>query len=224
MHDLESESNVVDRRVVESPELLGKECGSCGRILAYKFYRADSSHSDGRRHQCLDCEASPRLSLEEHTARLREKNRNSEATKKQRWEDQEEYLNDRARVGQMKHSSEIVGRLKKLIPDLFITDGNIIGDLALYKTFGQPQPDLEGRSFQYIGYMPMGWMPEFSLYQYDSARDVVIKEDQRGWRSVLLKIIRAGLVTQEQCDTVFGKAEGPASTIWYRTLWKWKNQ
>ena len=85
MHDVDDPQNQIDRQVVESPEMLGKECGSCAKILAYKYFNRDTSYSDGHRPQCAQCESAPRLSLDEHTARLREQNLSSHAVRKQRW-------------------------------------------------------------------------------------------------------------------------------------------
>jgi hypothetical protein len=40
----------------------------------------------------------------------------------------------------------------------------------------------------------------------------------RGWRSVLVALIRAGALTRKQCDTAFGPASGQRSILWYRNL------
>lgn len=223
MHDINDPRNQIDRAVVESSEMLGKECATCAKILAYSFFERDSSYRDGRRPQCLECEGQPRLPLEEHTLRLREKNMRSEALKRQRGKFQDDYRNSEARRGRLMHHSELLLRIQRMASDLYIKDGNIVGDLALYQVFPQAQKRLEGRDYKYLGYMPTGWLPEFSIYQFDKVRDLKVREDQRGWRSVLLRLIKSGVLTEEQCNREFGSACGEAATVWRRTLWEWRN-
>lgn len=221
MHN--QEIDVLDKRVVESPELLGKECITCYRILEYAHFRADHTYRDGRRDQCTHCEASPRLSTAEHTARLRELNYNSVAVQRQRWEHQEEYRNDAARIGRPMHHTDLLAKLEKLIPSLYIVEGRIVGDLAIYRTFSQPQPQLEGRTFEYLFYTPTGYLPEYSIIEFDEIRDVPIREKMRGWRTVLLRLIKAGLITESECNRNFGHATGQASSVWYRKLSEHRN-
>lgn len=224
MHQVSDEINVVDRRVVESPEMLGKECIGCFRVLAYGFYKRDASYRDGHRDLCLSCEQAPRMSTDEHVHRLKEQNYNSEAVKKQRWEHQEEdeLANDRSRIGHPMHHTELLDKLRRLIPDLFVIDGRFQGDLAAYRIYGQPQPRLEGRTFEYLFYIPTGILPEFSAYEFD-ARDVPIREKLRGWRTVLLRLIKARMVSEDDINRVFGRADGPAASRYNRELWKFRN-
>lgn len=223
MHDLNQASNSIDREVVESSDLLGKECCCCVRILGYKFFQKDSSYRDGRKDQCTECASSPRLSTSEHTARLKELNYSSHATKRQRWANQEDYENDVARIGTPLHHSDLLRKLRKLVRSLYIMDGRIIGDLAVFQTFPCPQPDLDGRDFKYLFYIPTGLMPEFSQYEFDE-RDVPIRESKRGWRTVLLRLIKLGLMSEERCDREFGSARGEASIVWYRQLYAFRNR
>jgi hypothetical protein len=198
-----------------------KECAGCRRIQPFGCFRRDSSYREGVRDLCLDCETSPKLSTEEHLENQREKN--YRAASKQRWSNQEDYENEEARWGYVMDSSEVLRKIFKLIPhDLFITDGRIIGDLALYRVYGSPQPDLDGRTFRYLFYIPQSRLPEFSQYEFDH-RDVPIREKRRGWRTVLLRLIKTGLVTEEQVEEEFGPALGEASTVWRRTLWQHRN-
>lgn len=223
MHDLNNPTNVLDQEVVESPDLLGKECVCCGRVLSYVFFQRDSTFRDGRRDQCGECQQAPRLSTAEHTARLKELNYNSHAVKKQRWENQEDYENDAARVGKPLHHTDLLSKLKKLVPSLYITEGRIIGDLAVFQTYPCPQPDLNGHDFRYLFYIPTGILPEFSQYEFD-ARDIPVRESKRGWRTVLLRLIKLGLLTEERCDQEFGAARGEASTVWFRQLHALRNR
>ena len=131
--------------------------------------------------------------------------------------------NAAARTGRRMHHSELILRLRKLLPGLLIMDGNFAGELAMFRTFGQPQPRLEGRSFEYLGFMPTGVMPEYSIYHFD-ARNVPDREEQRGWRTVLLKFVNNGMLTEEQVNRYFGEPTGIGSTVYRRQLWKYRNR
>jgi hypothetical protein len=198
-----------------------KECLTCGRIKPFGEFRRDSSYREGVRDQCLVCETSPVLSTEEHLEWQKEKS--YRAAGRQRWDNQSDYENEEARWGRVMNSSEVISKIFKLIPhDLFVTDGRIGTDIALYRIYGQPQPDLDGKTFRYLFYIPQGRLPEFSQYEFDH-RDIPTKEKRRGWRTVLLRLIRTGLVTERQVEEEFGPALGEASTVWHRTLWKYRN-
>jgi hypothetical protein len=216
-----SEFNEIDRAVMESPELLGKECIGCYSVLAYKFFDKDSSSRDGHKHLCVRCSAAERLSTEEHYARVREMN--YKAAQNQRWEFQEELYDSEARIGRAMFSNDFVFTLRELCPNLYVTEGRIIGDLAAFKTYGTPQPHLNGQTFEYLFYIPKGLLPEFSLYEI-SERDVPICEKQRGWRTVLLRLIKAGMISESLAHKVFGKPMGSASRRYQRELYKFRNK
>jgi hypothetical protein len=222
MHDIDNEINQVNRRVVESPDLLGKECSGCARILEYKFFQRDTSLKDGRSFLCDSCRATPKLSLAEHTARLQESNFNNYAVRRQRHQHQDDFRDDVAREGRPMHHSEFFLRLRRIVPNLYITPGNVIGDFALYKTYPCGQRKLEGRDFEYLGYAHMGISPEYSQYEFND-RDIMQREKRRGWRTILLRMIKSGMITEPQSRKIFGDAVGPASTVWKRTLFALRN-
>lgn len=224
MHDIDSSYNQIDQNIVESQDLLGKECCCCMRILAYHFFRRDSSYRDGFRDRCQMCESSPRMSTVEHTARLREMNLSSHAVRKQRWKHQLDYMDDAARVGKQMNSSEFLLRLSKLIGTdrLYIRDGNYLNDVAVFLVAGKKRSDWDSKSFKYLWYIPLGLMPEFSIYEFDN-RAVPLRERKRGWRTPLLRLIKSKLITEDQSNREFGEALGPASTVWNRELFKFRN-
>lgn len=206
-----------------SPDIYGKECAGCKASLDWIHYRRDSSSRDGHAGLCYDCEAEPKLSTGEHVARLEELNYNSEATRKQRWDHQEELVNSEARIGRpMKHSDFFL-IVQRLVPNLYITPGRIEGHLAVYQTAASPQSQWNNRDFRYLFYCPTGILPEFSQYEFGE-RDIPIRESQRGWRTVLLRLIKMGLLREEICNQVFGAAEGHASERYRRELWKYRNR
>jgi hypothetical protein len=225
MHDLEDPANIVSQEVVESSDLLGKECIGCLRILGYEFFDRDSSYRDGRKDLCTLCAHSPRLSIEEHTARLRESNNSSYTVRAQRWEHQDEIRDERAAWGRFLSSSDLIKRLRQLIPSLYVTEGRIAGDLAIFQTAASPRPDWSDRNFRYLFYCPTGILPEYSLYEFESARDVPVREKLRGWRTVLLRLIKSGLISEKQCDESFGEPSGgPRRARWRRQLYEYRNQ
>ncbi len=194
--------------------------------MPFIYFKKDTSYRDGRRDQCEDCVAAPRLSTEEHTYRLREDNLSSEAVKKQRWANQLDYMNDEARLGKRMHSSEFLLRLRKLIgwDKIFLTDGNFLGDIAVYRISGVPRPDFDGSpaTFKYLWYLPTGWMTEYSVYEFNE-RLIPVREIQRGWRTPLLRLIKQDLLTENQVNWEFGTAEGEASVVYRRELYKKRN-
>jgi hypothetical protein len=221
---LEDELNQIDNSIAYSPEILGIECSSCRRLLAHKFYRRDSSLRTGYKPQCMVCESAPKLTMEEHLFQLREKNHNADATRKQRHPDQEEMRKTDARLGRPMHCSEFLLRLQKLVPSLFVKEGGIVGDLALYQVADAPQAKWDGKNYNYVGFISYDMLPEFSRYQFDDLRDVMIRESERGWRTVLLRFIKAGLLTEEQCSKEFGPAIGQGSMVWYKQLFLHRNE
>ena len=224
--DALDESQAAEDALFNSPELLGRECQGCQKVLAWKFFQKDASFKEGYGNLCHSCRSTPRLSLEENTARLREANLRSHALKKQRWEDQDEYRKDDARVGHRMHHSEFLRRVRPYIPNLYVTDGGVVGDLALFLTYPSPQPRLEGRSFEYLTYIHEGDSNEFSTYEFNDKTDTPVREKWnggRGWRTVLLRMIKKGLITEEQANTEFGPAEGEGSRIYNRELYKFRN-
>jgi hypothetical protein len=217
-----TESNQLDLRKKMSPEVYGRECAGCHRDLDWVHYRKESSQSDGRTSLCHECENAPRMSVSEHTAHTREKNFSAAASQRARHQD--DYKNDEARRGRQMMHSDFLFVLKRLVPDLYITEGRIEGDLAIFRTYAGPQTKLEGRDFEYLFYIPTGLLPEFSIWEFDTVRDIRVKEKQRGWRTILLRLIKLGLLTEDTCNKVYGRPDGQASTVWYRELFEYRNQ
>src|SRR5271157_1068657 len=105
--------NAIDDAIAYSQDVVGKECIGCACLKPFSMFQQDSSCRDGRRDLCDECATSPRLSTEEHVCRLREMTYSSEAIKRQRWEHQEDYRNDIARVGKPMWTSDLMNKLKR---------------------------------------------------------------------------------------------------------------
>lgn len=233
MSDLRTDASSIDNAVLYSRELLGKECGACYAILAYKFFQRDSSSKDGRRNICLNCEKKPRLSMREHVDSMREANYYSEGTKSQRWANQEDYRNWKARQGLYMHHSDLLNALQPLIPDLLIVNGitgrndehgKFLRHLCLFQVSSFSRADWGGRPLRMLCWLEREYMPEFSTYEFDNVRNVLIREDTRGWRTVLLSLIHRGVLTEQVANATFGDATGEASTVWHRELHKFRNR
>lgn len=218
------DSEAIDNEIAYSPEILGAECQSCRKLLGFRYFRKDSSLRLGYKPQCMICESQPKLAMEEHLSRQREQNFNSEGTKRQRHPDQDNLKLTDARLGRPMHCSELLLRLQRLVPTLFVREGGIVGHLALYEVADTPQSKWDGKNFSYLGYVEYEMLPEFSRYEFNTERDVLIRESERGWRTVLLRLIKAGLLTEDQCRKEFGAAVGSGSLAWHKTLWNYRNE
>lgn len=214
MHDLNDPFNQLDHDVGFSRTLYGKECMACKRALAFSLFNRDSSVRDGYAHLCQQCEVSPRLSTAEHVSRLREMNNNSHALAKQRRPDEAHYQS-RDFTGKRMEFQEFIRRLKKIYPYLIVADAYFLNESSLYIT------DLSAPSgVRYVGYLNTGVLNENSRYRYNE-RNVPVEEVDRGWRSILLKMILLGVVTDQAVREEFGPS---SDFIWNKTIFNFKNQ
>lgn len=223
MHHLDDDFSAVDHDVFYTPELLGHECDACRRVLRFKFYERDTSYTSGHKPVCISCQQEPRLSMEEHVFRLRAKNFNSEAVKKQRHEDQEEFRLLEARRGRTLHASDLILKIHKLVPSLFITEGGIVNHLAMYLVADEPQSKWGGKNFKYFGGLEYAVLPEYDVWSFDEKIDVGIRVEETGWRNILLRFIREGLITEDQCHKSFGRPSGRGADTWNKKLWNTRN-
>lgn len=215
--------NAIDHDLLYTPDLLGQECCSCCRILRFAFFDRDSSYRSGHKPQCISCQAEPRLSMEEHVDRLKKSNFNSEAVKRQRHEDQEEWRKEDARRGRTMHCSDVLVKLHRLVPSLYIKEGAIVNDLALYTIAPGPRADWGGKNYKYLGFVSYAILPEYSIYEFDEEHDVMIRATEQGWRDVLMRFIRAGLLTEDQVYKEFGRPTGQGSAVWFKKIFNLKN-
>ena len=217
---IESDYDLIDYEAGADPELRGKECRGCMRLLTYRYYDKKSSNKDGYDDLCPLCKASPKLSMAEHTARLREMNYNSEGTRRQRHPDSEFFWDKRP--GRPMECSVFLTKLKHAYPNLHVTQGGVtingaVVDLALYATSGVNKPAWGGQSFKYMGYVTLGIMPEYSEYEFNE-RDILQRCTQIGWRSVLLRFVENNILSEEQCEAEFGVPSGGVNSLWYKKL------
>jgi hypothetical protein len=214
------EFDIIDYEAGADNELRGKECQSCARLLTYRFFPKNSAYKDGYAPQCYKCLEAPRLSIAEHTTRLREMNYTSAGTRRQKHPDQD-FLRDK-RPGRPMDCSTFLQKLHHAYPGLYITPGAVtvngtVVDIALYATSGVNKPEWGGNSFKYLGYATLGIMPEYSEYEFNE-RDVLIRATQIGWRSILIRFVENNILTEEQCNQEFGPPSGGVNSLWYKKL------
>lgn len=213
--------DVIDYEAGVDNEVRGQECHSCFRLLKWNFFPRNAAYKSGYDPQCYKCKEQPALSVAEHTARLEEMNFNSEGTKRQRHPDQEDLRG--VRGGRAMDCSLFLQKLLHICPGLYVKQGGYVEDLALYVTSGVAKPEWDGNTFKYLGYVTLGVMPEYSIYEFDQHRDILLRASQIGWRSVLLRFVENGVLTEEQCNKEFGPPSGGVNSIWYKKLYRRRN-
>lgn len=218
---IQDDFDVVDYEAGAADDIRGQECRCCFRLLKWNFFRRDSSMKQGHALQCLKCEEAPRLSMAEHTARLREDNFNSHGTRRQRHIDQDEMRKDRR--GRTMDASLFLQKLLHVCPNLYVTQGGVVGDLAIYVTSGVPKSEWAGASFKYLGYVTLGTMPEFSKYEFDEKNDIMLRASEMGWRSVLIRFVENNILTEQQIIQEFGHPSGGENSLWYKHLHNYRN-
>ena len=100
------------------------------------------------------------------------------------------------RKGEVMHSSDLIFRLQKLNPHIFVQQQyNFPDDWGLYSS-------ALGR-VQFLTGLPKGWMTEWSFALVDE-RDLPT-EERRGWRTVVVYCLMKGAITWEQVLAEFGE-------------------
>lgn len=115
-----------------------------------------------------------------------------------RQSDHAEFKDFNRRRGVAMHSSDLIYRLQKLNPHLFVqSQYNFPLDWGLYTS-------ALGR-VQFLTGFPKGWLQEFSYAIVDD-RDLPL-EERRGWRTVLVYALMKGALTWEQVLVEFGEPQ-----------------
>jgi hypothetical protein len=140
--------------------------------------------------------------------------KNTDSVREYRWLDQEEYI-DPARIGVILSEWEFCFRLRKLIP-IRVNDWSARGMRGLSV--------LKNGKWIYVGAMQCGYMPEFSIMNFNE-HELPTTEKYRGWRgTVLLRLILGGYITEEDAHREFGKPiENSASRQYREKLFIYRN-
>ena len=141
---------------------------------------------------------------EEELCRVKEENDN--LARDYQWLNPGEYEDEKARIGRIMHSSELI---KKLTEECNMS--------AVYRPHPQPKrvtllvdPTLGIQGMQVACWVQFGYMPEYSICNFDD-HGVVLQEAYRGWRTVLLQLLVKHMIDEETINRVFGEAVGPAA-------------
>lgn len=147
---------------------------------------------------------------------LRMREENTAAVREYRWEKQEELeREDVDRVGQI------------LSQEIFLRGLNRI-TTARYNTFSRRGrvglSVLVGSEWKYVCAVQLGYMQEYSVMTFD-AHKLPLAESYRGWRTVLLRLITMGFISEQAAHEIFGPPQiCDASLRYRRELWRYRNR
>lgn len=165
-----------------------------------------------------------RLNAEESVVREREKCLAMASHK--RLPHQEDIEDPNRAFGPRMQFTELVSRLRRIIPALRVLDGSP-GNLALYfprnreemktaEDAWQPGRDVFFLRYKYVGGFPKSELQEYSTVDIDNAR--LATKEHRGWRTVLMNLITAGVVSYETVVREFG------DTGTDKRGWRWRSE
>ena len=150
--------------------------------------------------------------IEEQRAEHHEMNCNRVA--KFKWEGQEQFEHDR--LGRILSMGEFLRLLHQIDPSFYYnnwtTGDGLVGLNVIYR--GQPK---------YICAVQLGMMPEYETLRVNEW-GLPGRSKYRGWRTVLLNLMDAGAITEEDADRVFGKATGPESGPYLKACYQKRNR
>ena len=112
--------------------------------------------------------------------------------------DQNSYQNADKQLGKGMWHTQLVKRILKLAPDLFVEDCIALPECSgFYKmVFGEKK--FTGASFT------RGFVPEFSIFKPDNAGQITSCGITYGWRMVLARLVNSGDLTMNQVVRNFG--------------------
>lgn len=161
--------------------------------------------------------------------------------RKGRKKDWHEYVDAKRRMGRVIHHSELLRKIRNMVPSIIANDGRIDNTISLYKYDGSMFSPTYGRVL-YLGWIHYGWNPE---YEIDICNDAGVPISQkRGWRTILLRWItrratiekvnifgravitkiRAPIITEEQAYQHFGyPTNGATASNFREALYAWRN-
>jgi hypothetical protein len=156
---------------------------------------------------------------------MRQKEMSKEMVKEYKMYKQDELRDTPARVGRIMHCLDWLKKFETIRPAYL--SANIrkgLSGLAVWNPRDvEKDGDIVREDWQYVCGVQVGFMHEFSSMHFD-ARDLPLNEKWRGWRTVNLRLIQLGLMTEEQENEIFGKATGEAARRHNEQLYAWRNR
>lgn len=141
-----------------------------------------------------------RLNPEENLAKLKEGN--AKLNEQYKIPGQAELEDVDKALGKPMSYTEVIRRIKLANNSLIVEDGGVQGAVAVRIPVNGPN----GLEKKYITGFYKEVLPEFSYVLTDERG--LPKREVRGWRSVLLMLIKAGAITLKQADALFGETLG----------------
>jgi len=143
---------------------------------------------------------------------------NQAMTDKFRIAGQDELEDQERSAGPRMEPSEFIWRVKKENSQIIVRDGGVPGAVALY-VYVEPYLREEGNEtqpFKYVAGFEWEPLPEFAHIITDSRG--LPKKEYRGWRSVLISLIKGGALTYRQAVEEFGNPTGQRAERWFSEL------
>lgn len=166
---------------------------------------ADASHLGDRK---LDAEGVMERELE-NTRNMNQKYRHP---------DQDNLEKQERSAGPRMEPSELIRRVKQENSELIVRDGGLPNTVALY-VYVKPHLRTEGSEdepFAYVAGFVREPLPEFSHLVLDDRG--LPKREYRGWRSVVIALIKSKALTYEQAVRQFGEPTGQRAYRWFEEL------
>lgn len=127
--------------------------------------------------------------------------------------------------------SVLLKKLREIYPAFIAKDG-IPGNLAIYRPKTAAELSRDGYDLtapawynesKYVTGFPKDWIPEWGHYLNDT--DGIAEREVRGWRSILIAMIKQGLCTYAAAVKEFGNPENDQrSRFWFEQLHEYMNE
>jgi hypothetical protein len=127
---------------------------------------------------------------------------------------------------------EMVAKLRRIAPAMVVRDG-LPGNVALYVPRNRKELEDATRewqndkdtfflSYKYVGGFPKKELQEFSTVDIDNAR--LATKEHRGWRTVVMTLIKQGVVSYSKATREFGDVgTDKRGWRWQEQLKQWRN-
>ena len=151
-------------------------------------------------------------------AYLAEKELSDEMGEQYHIEDQEELINEKARKVNSISTDEFIRKLRVNGIKCFTVYNGLPGTVALWCL-----PPKETQKARYICFLQIPAMYEWSVLRLD-AHGIPSGEKFRGWRTVLIQLIKNKILTEYQAHQIFGHpSENSVFARYRRSLWEIRN-
>ena len=155
-----------------------------------------------------------------------QKEMSNEMVKEYKFYRQDELKDSPERVGRILHCLKWLEMFEKVRPAYLSADvrKGLVG-LAVYhpKDVVQDDGSIKRVDWHYVCGVQFGFMHEYSSMHFDE-HGLPLNEKWRGWRTVNLRLIQLGHMTEQQEVEIFGEASGVASRRHKEQLYCFRNR